>query len=102
MATQEELDTLRTQIVELAGEDFNIDSPKQLAHILFEVLGLTPIKKNQRGYSTDASVLKELSKMHELPELVLHYREYAKVKSTYIDGVAAHASKRWAYPHVIQ
>ena len=87
LATQEELDTLRTQIVELAGEDFNIDSPKQLAHILFEVLGLTPIKKNQRGYSTDASVLKELSKVHELPELVLHYREYAKVKSTYIDAL---------------
>lgn len=55
------------QIIELAGEDFNIDSPKQLSHILFEVLGLTPIKKNQRGYSTNATVLKELSKVHELP-----------------------------------
>lgn len=87
LATQEELDVLRTKIIELAGEDFNIDSPKQLSHILFEVIGLTPIKKNQRGYSTDASVLKELAKVHELPELVLHYREYAKVKSTYIDAL---------------
>lgn len=87
LVTQEELDSLREQIIALAGEDFNIDSPKQLAHILFEVLGLTPIKKNQRGYSTDASVLKELAKVHELPELVLHYREYAKVKSTYIDAL---------------
>lgn len=86
-ATQEELDRLRGKIISLAGEDFNIDSPKQLAHILFEVLGLNPIKKNQRGYSTDASVLKELAKVHELPELVLHYREYAKVKSTYIDAL---------------
>jgi DNA polymerase-1 len=87
LATQAELDVLHTKIIDLAGEDFNIDSPKQLSHILFEVIGLTPIKKNQRGYSTDASVLKELAKVHELPELVLHYREYAKVKSTYIDAL---------------
>lgn len=87
LVTQKELDALRAQIIALAGEDFNIDSPKQLAHILFEVIGLTPIKKNQRGYSTNASVLKELAKVHELPELVLHYREYAKVKSTYIDAL---------------
>ncbi len=56
-------------------------------HILFEVLGLPPIKKNHRGFSTDASVLKELSKTHELPALVLHYRELAKIKSTYIDAL---------------
>lgn len=87
LATQEELGALRKQIIDLAGEEFNIDSPKQLSHILFEVIGLSPIKKNQRGYSTDASVLKELAKVHELPELVLHYREYAKVKSTYIDAL---------------
>ena len=83
--TQRELDGLRAQIYELAGEEFNVDSPKQLAHILFEVLGLTPRKKNQRGYSTDASVLKELSSEHEVPGLVLRYRELAKIKSTYID-----------------
>ncbi len=83
--TQRELDGLRAQIYELAGEEFNVDSPKQLAHILFEVLGLKPRKKNQRGYSTDASVLKELSSEHEVPGLVLRYRELAKIKSTYID-----------------
>lgn len=87
LVTQKELDALRGKIIELAGEDFNIDSPKQLAHILFDVIGLDPIKKNQRGYSTNAAVLKELAKVHELPELVLHYREYAKVKSTYIDAL---------------
>ena len=81
------VDALRAQIVELAGEDFNVDSPKQLGHILFEVIGLTPKKKNQRGYSTDASVLKELAKEHELPGLVLRYRELAKIKSTYIDAL---------------
>lgn len=85
--TQVELDDLRGRIVEMAGEEFNLDSPKQLSHILFEVLGLKPLKKNQRGYSTDAGVLKELAKEHELPELVLRYRELAKVKSTYIDAL---------------
>lgn len=86
-STQIELDELRTNVFEMAGEEFNLDSPMQLAHILFEVLGLKPLKKNQRGYSTDAGVLKELAKDHELPELVLHYRELAKIKSTYIDAL---------------
>ncbi|MEE0845056.1 MAG: DNA polymerase I [Eggerthellaceae bacterium] len=84
-STQAELDKLRARICELAGEEFNIDSPKQLSRILFEVIGLKPRKKNQRGYSTDASVLKELSSEHEVPGLVLRYRELAKIKSTYID-----------------
>ena len=84
-STQQEVDALRQRIFDVAGEEFNIDSPKQLAHILFEVLGLKPRKKNQRGYSTDASVLKELSSEHEVPGLVLRYRELAKIKSTYID-----------------
>ena len=86
-STQAELDALSAQIIELAGEPFNIDSPKQLAHILFEVMGFAPLKKNTRGYSTDASVLKELAKTHELPALVLRYRELAKIKSTYIDAL---------------
>ena len=82
---QVELDALTAQAYELAGEEFNIGSPKQLAHILFEVLELPPVKKNQRGYSTDAKVLDELSALHPLPELVLRYREFAKIKATYID-----------------
>lgn len=80
-------DRLRSRIVELAGEDFNVDSPKQLGHILFEVIGLKPLKKNQRGYSTNAQVLKELAKEHEIPGLVLSYRELAKIKSTYLDAL---------------
>ncbi len=86
-STQAELDDLCAQIYDLAGEEFNIDSPKQLSHILFDKLGLKPIKKNQRGYSTNAAVLKELSSEHELPGLVLRYRELAKMKSTYIDAL---------------
>ena len=53
-----------------------MSSPKQLAHILFEVLELPPVKKNQRGYSTDAKVLTELSAIHPLPDLILRYREF--------------------------
>lgn len=85
--TQEDLDELSAQIYRIAGEEFNIDSPKQLAHILFDVLGLTPMKKTQRGYSTNATVLKELAKVHELPDLIIRYRELAKIKSTYIDAL---------------
>lgn len=86
-STEGELAGLREQIIDMAGETFNPDSPKQLAHILFEVLGLKPLKKNQRGYSTDAGVLKELSKTHEMPRLVLRYRELSKINSTYIDAL---------------
>lgn len=86
-STQEELDDLSARIFDMAGEEFNIDSPKQLSRILFEELGLTPLRKNQRGYSTDAAVLKELEKEHELPAFVLRYRELAKIKSTYIDAL---------------
>lgn len=85
--TQAELDELSQRIFDSAGERFNLDSPKQLSHILFEVLGLTPGKKTQRGYSTDAAVLKELANEHELPVLVLRYRELSKIKSTYIDAL---------------
>ncbi len=86
-STEGELDQLRRRIYELAGEEFNVDSPKQLSHILFDVIGLKPLKKNSRGYSTDASVLTELAKTNELPQIVLHYRELAKMKSTYIDAL---------------
>ena len=85
--TEEELDSLSSYIYDMAGEEFNIDSPKQLSHILFEVLGLNPVKKTKQGYSTDATVLKELSKVHDLPGLVIRYRELAKIKNTYIDAL---------------
>ncbi|MDR2715945.1 MAG: DNA polymerase I, partial [Coriobacteriaceae bacterium] len=83
----EKLNTLRVQIYQSAGMEFNIDSPKQLSHILFEVLGLKPQKKTQTGFSTNATVLKELAGEHELPDMILSYREMAKIKSTYIDAL---------------
>lgn len=82
-----EIDELRRRIIELAGENFNVDSPKQLARILFEVLELPHGKKTKSGYSIDAKVLKQLAGAHEMPTLVLQYREYAKIKSTYIDAL---------------
>jgi len=81
------LEALSAEIYASAGQEFNIDSPKQLSTILFEVLGLRPTKKTQTGYSTNAAVLRELADEHELPDMVLSYREMAKIKSTYIDAL---------------
>ena len=92
-STQAEIDDLKRTIFELAGEEFNVDSPKQLGHILFEVLGMPHGKKNQRGYSTDAQVLKKLAADFELPAIVLRYRELAKIKSTYIDALPQIAAR---------
>lgn len=86
-STGAEVDRLRAAIYASAGHEFNVDSPKQLSEVLFNELGLTPKKKTRSGYSTNASVLKELTEEHELPGLMLEYREYAKIKSTYIDAL---------------
>jgi len=75
------------EIYELAGEKFNINSPKQLSVILFEKLELPVIKKTKTGYSTDVSVLEELAAEHDLPEVILLYRQLAKLKSTYVDAL---------------
>lgn len=86
-STGAEVDRLRAAIYASAGHEFNVDSPKQLSEVLFDEVGLTPKKKTRSGYSTNASVLKELTDEHELPGLMLEYREYAKIKSTYIDAL---------------
>jgi DNA polymerase I len=85
----EEIDKLTNSIFELAGEEFNINSPKQLGVILFEKLNLPIIKKTKTGYSTDAEVLDQLSDKHEIVDNILHYRQLVKLKSTYIDGLIA-------------
>ncbi|MBE3574531.1 MAG: DNA polymerase I [Firmicutes bacterium] len=79
------LQTLEREIFQLAGEEFNINSPKQLAVVLFEKLGLKPRKRKKSGYSTDAEVLEELSEEHPIAEKLLEYRLLGKLKSTYID-----------------
>ncbi len=81
----EELTALRVRIVELAGEDFNLNSSQQLAVILFEKLGLKPIKKTGTGWSTDVSVLSVLAEDHPLPAAILEYRQVAKLQSTYVE-----------------
>lgn len=74
-------------IFSLAGEEFNINSPKKLSEILFDNLGIKPIKKTKTGYSTDAEVLEKLSNKHPIADQIVEYRTYQKLKSTYIDGL---------------
>lgn len=81
------IEALTEEIYKMAGEEFNINSPKQLAAILFDKLGLPPLKKTKTGYSTNAEVLEELAEKHEIVAKILEYRQLAKLKSTYIDGL---------------
>lgn len=74
-------------ICDLAGESFNINSTQQLGHILFDKLGLPPVKKTKTGYSTNAEVLEKLRGKHPIIDTILEYRQYAKLKSTYVDGL---------------
>ncbi|HUK56384.1 MAG TPA: DNA polymerase I [Nitrospiria bacterium] len=75
------------RIQTLAGTEFNLNSPKQLAEILFDRLGLKPIKKTKTGYSTNEEVLQQLALQHELPAEILNYRQLTKLKSTYVDAL---------------
>jgi DNA polymerase-1 len=84
---ERDLDRMMETIAGLAGEDFNINSPKQLAAVLFEKLGLKPIRKTKTGYSTDEDTLTQLSAQHELPAQILNYRSISKLKSTYVDAL---------------
>ncbi|MEI3606027.1 DNA polymerase I [Pseudogracilibacillus sp. SE30717A] len=81
------LDTIESDIHDLAGEKFNINSPKQLAVILFEKLKLPVIKKTKTGYSTAADVLEKLEPEHEMIPKLLLYRQLKKLQSTYVDGL---------------
>ncbi|SCI63174.1 DNA polymerase I [uncultured Flavonifractor sp.] len=77
----------QTEIYELAGETFNINSTQQLGKILFDKLGLPPVKKTKTGYSTNAEVLEKLRGQHPIIDKILEYRQYTKLKSTYVDGL---------------
>lgn len=79
------IETLRAQILEMAGEEFNVDSPKQLARILFEKLELPEVKRTKTGQSTDQQVLQALTQSHPIASLVLDYRQLVKLKNTYLD-----------------
>jgi DNA polymerase-1 len=81
------IDRTTREIYGLAGEEFNIGSPKQLAYILFEKLKLPPVKRTKTGYSTDADVLEQLALGHELPARIIEHRTLTKLKSTYADAL---------------
>ncbi|MEW6675603.1 MAG: DNA polymerase I [Nitrospirota bacterium] len=82
---ERELDGIQKRIYFLAGEEFNINSPKQLSRVLFHNLGFQPRKKTKTGFSTEMGVLEELAESHELPREILNYRSLSKLKTTYVD-----------------
>lgn len=81
------IQAVQQRIYEEAGETFNILSPKQLGHILFDKLGLPPVKKTKTGYSTNAEVLEKLRGQAPIVDAVLEYRQYTKLSSTYVEGL---------------
>jgi len=81
------MDNYTNKIFEIAGESFNINSPKQLQYILFDKLGLTPIKKTKTGFSTNAASLEALKGQNEIIDYLLEYRQATKLKSTYADAL---------------
>ncbi|MGI6525877.1 MAG: DNA polymerase I [Caldicoprobacterales bacterium] len=83
----EHVNRLTGEIINLAGESFNLNSPRQLGEILFDKLGLPVQKKTKTGYSTDIEVLERLHSMHPIIEKLIEYRQVMKIKSTYIDGL---------------
>ncbi|MCR4782611.1 MAG: DNA polymerase I [Lachnospiraceae bacterium] len=86
-------DELERRIYEMAGEEFNINSPKQLSHILFEKLEIPGGKKTKTGYSTAADVLEKLKNDNPIIDDILTYRKYQKIMSTYVEGLAQAVSK---------
>lgn len=81
------LEKLTEEIYNLAGETFNINSPKQLGELLFEKLGLTIVKKTKSGYSTDVDTLEKIKSEHPIIDKILDYRQLMKLNSTYVDGM---------------
>lgn len=91
---KERLDQIEKEIHELAGTSFNLNSPKQLSHILFEKLNLPVVKKTKTGYSTSAEVLEQLKSHHEIIPKILMYRQLGKLHSTYIEGLLKVVDKK--------
>ena len=96
---QTKADRLRQAIMEIAGEEFNPDSPKQLASILFDKFQLRVVKKTKTGPSTDAEVLEELAAEHPLPAKIVEYRQLTKLINTYVDSLPRLISPRTGRIH---
>ena len=84
------IEDLELLIYDMAGEEFNINSPKQLGIILFEKMEMPFAKKTKTGYSTSADVLEKLRSEHDIVNYILEYRQLTKLKSTYADGLAGY------------
>ena len=93
-ALEKKLQEVTKKIYKLAGEEFNINSPKQLQEVLYDKLGLPVTKRTKTGRSTDESVLRKLAEVHELPRDLLEYREMNKLKTGYYDSIASLADKK--------
>lgn len=87
------IEELTKEIYDLAGEEFNINSPKQLGEILFEKLKLPMGKKNKKGYSTGVEILEKLKFTHPIIERLLEYRQIGKLNSTYVEGLMPYINK---------
>ena len=91
---KERIDNLKSEIYELCGEEFNINSTQQLGIILFEKLGLTVYKKTKNGYSTDVDILEKLKPEHPVIEKILEYRSLMKLNSTYVEGLLTYVNEK--------
>lgn len=98
---ERKIGNLTEQIYRLSGKEFNLNSPKQLSQVLFEYLKLPTIKKTKTGFSTDEGVLTVLARHHEVPALILEYRQLAKLKSTYIDALPALVNPKTGRVHAL-
>ncbi len=96
---QKRIDEIVDRAHELAGEEFNLNSPKQVGEILFEKLGLPVIKRTKTGYSTSMSVLEELEDKHEIVPLIKEYRHWSKLKSTYLEALPPLVNKKTGKLH---
>jgi DNA polymerase-1 len=96
---ENELKGLEEKVWELGGVKFNLNSPKQLSHVLFEKLSLPVIKRTKTGFSTDEEVLLELTSYSEIAERILEYRELSKLKGTYVDALPRMIDQRTGRIH---
>lgn len=90
---KEEIESIKQEIYNLSGEEFNINSTQQLGVILFEKLKLPVYKKTKKGYSTDVDILEKLKPEHPVIEKILEYRTLMKLDSTYIDGLIVYINE---------
>lgn len=93
------MEELKIDIYKLAGQEFNVNSTKQLGEILFEKLGLPVIKKTKSGYATDVETLEKLKENHPIIDKILEYRKLAKLDSTYVEGMLPFINERTGRVH---